>query len=163
MMVIINSINLFKYKRSNRKFNFNVILRKTIFLLVISLLSHNAFASNTELALYARDNTISGKVTDGRTICNGILVTDIPHSGFMLQGERKTEKQGVYYIYAQHDLSKKIRVRLELSDGKHQAIKDNQLSILTTDNIVRFNVVTDGDQQISADIYPFTLSAKLIR
>ncbi|EEY3971055.1 adhesin [Escherichia coli] len=118
----------------------------------------------TELALYPQYNN-GGRLADATRIAKGRIVCQNAHSGFhiWMNAQKAGEQLGHYIIKGQTNSQHEIRVRLS-GDGWLPATtgEHNGIVRIGRDENAIFDVLIDGDQNVTPDRYTLSLSGVCI-
>lgn len=132
-----------------------------IALCILSLCSHAANVPK----IYFIQNDISavGNVKDGTIVGTGKLSYEGEHVGFHVWIDDKySSLNNTSTLYSNRHSSKPLRVRIESPQHASKIVRENGIKIFTHESHTTFQIVLDGNQDVSPGSLSFRLGAAAI-
>lgn len=114
-----------------------------------------ALADNVPQIVLKMRPQVMGTINDGVILGEGYVVYHNNHIGFKVWSEavKSTDQSNRYEITGKHGERSKIRIRLA-GEGWVEDTETNQgITLMATDDVVKFFILSDGEQSVTPDLY----------
>lgn len=137
-----------------------------IYILLLTLLAgiSNSVWADTAPRIYiqATRHLQAGRIADGTRVAQGVIASDMANNGLVVRLNNQESERSVasYLVKGMNNPNHRLRVRIQ-SDNSSQVIREadsndlnqNGLRLMPSSHQALFYIVTDGNQELAADIY----------